>query len=670
MVGGLDRRTVVAVGVAILAAAAYGLDPRAPADRPAVQATPSGALPILPEAVRARLGEASVTLEGPAGPAVSVSFDGGDRVVRRGDAVVGPADPAAVEGLLEDLRQTRVRRRIGDGDVGAVDGAVVVAVPGAAPVRIEIGRRLADGGRAARLADGRAVAIDPFLDPYLPPRAETFVLRRLLPVDPRAVTRLEVGGTTLRRDETGAWVEAPGTAPLRVSDAAALAAVERVTAAPLSDLAPAKGRITPSSAVARVRVETAGGRTYEVLAEGRGCGEAALRADRGPGYQGCVARAVFDPLDPVRLFDRRLLPIPYGRIVRVEVPGSDLHIARRPGGWAARRDDGDEVWEQPLAEPRVFAYLDGLAAVRLDPTRPVAPKAPAARVRFVADDGATLEIACGPSWCRRDGEPAFALIGRPPDPFVPDPARLRSERLISFRPEHVVGLAVRGTDPAFVPQAVLEDGGGLVLRAPADHPFPADAADPLRVEAMVSLLAGLRGPQTGTAGAPKRTFTVELLDGRTVRVDLFEPCVAAAGGEAVALDAGACTTLERTLLYADPARDLLRRADAVTVRRGGRPPVRLLRAGAGGAGEADTGRWRPADPAAPVEAALAALDEAAAFRSDALVAGTPPSPPALVLEADLAGRTVRMEVGPRGAWARFAGTAWYYAAGAAEGAAP
>lgn len=658
----MSRSTIAWLLLAAASVAAFVIDGRGEADAPPVVDVRTGARPLLDAALRGQLDGASVHIERPGRPTIEIVANEEGATVLEDGRVAGPADADAVEALFEDLRQTRVRRTIPADALGEVVGTISLVTGGDRHLRVEFGEALADGARAARLDDGTTVALDPFAAPHVDADVRSYLLRRLLPVAPDEVVRIDVGPSTLRFDDGFYVVERDGLR-LRVAGPAALAAIRRIVEAPMTDLAPpAEEGLPPRSAI---RVEAVGGRTFDVGIVADGCGAEGVLAVRGPGYRGCVDAKTFDPFDAIALCDRRLLPARPGQVVRVASDGG-LRLSRRPhGGWVAERDDQGTVWQQSLSESRVYAYLERLTEAHLDPTRPVQLDAVDARIEVTVDGGGRIALECGRTGCRREGEPAFALVGGDVPALVPDPDRLRTEVLATFRPDDVVSIRVSRAAPDGIALRVVDDGRGMVLQSPSDHPFAADAVDPLRVEAMLGVLSSLRGPDTTPRGRIAYRYDIGLVDGRTLRIDVDDTCVAAIDGRGVELSNASCAAVTAMPLYPDPLRDLLRRADTVRVSAAGwNGSVGLARAGQGGAGADDAGTWRALAGEADhrFTQALARVRAAAAFRGDRLEPHDAADRAEVVFEADVAGRTVRAEFGPGGRWVRFGKARWRYAA--------
>ncbi|HVQ35863.1 MAG TPA: DUF4340 domain-containing protein [Candidatus Bathyarchaeia archaeon] len=389
----------LAVLLLVLAALAIALvrlrgpqdDEKAPAeDAPLVAAFDEAKV----RAIRTSCGESSYTLQ---------------RGLASGWRLTAPyaaeADPREVHAMLAALGAARRGKVIAP---ATADAAAFGLGADACTVRLDLegdasGRTLALGQsspvgyeRYAKDATGRVVFADGSLHTAIAKAPDALEERRLLPLDPASVTRLEIerpdGTIVLVRAGDGWRMEAPvrDTADAFASDRAVRAAtsIERergTTATP--PVAPPRER--------RIALH-ASGLTAFVAAAGVGAKRVAWR--EGSASAGLVPESAIADFDrPAAAFrDRLVLDFSSPEVRRVVITrgGTSLTLARasEAAGWTVRQ--GSEP-ETPADGARANALLDRLRGVRASAVEDGAPPSAATGTIVVSGEKGDLGSA---SW--------------------------------------------------------------------------------------------------------------------------------------------------------------------------------------------------------------------------------------------------------------------------------
>lgn len=311
------------------------------------------------------------------------------------------ADPREVRTLVEALRGARVRKLIAP---SAPDAAAFGLGAEACSVRLELdsdaaGRTLTIGRsspvgyeRYARAGDGRIVFVEGSLFTAVARPADAFEERRLLPLDPSAVSRLEIerpqgkvvlvrAGDVWRLEAPVADLADPGEAEHAVR-AATSVQLERGSKAP----------VPATSAPERRIAIRAGGVTAYVATAGVGGRRLAWRENGS--WAGLVADPDLADLDrPATAFrDRQVVNFssPDAGSVVVTRGSSVLTLVRSADqmSWTAR--EGAEAAASVDAS-RVAALLDRLRSVRASEVLEGSPPSPPTGT--IAVTGAAGELA-------------------------------------------------------------------------------------------------------------------------------------------------------------------------------------------------------------------------------------------------------------------------------------
>lgn len=624
--------------------------------------------------------DATIELSQPGGSRVRIVPSPHGHNVEIDGVLAGPADPEAVEGIWASLRMATTLRAVAD-DAEVVVGSagVLVVETGGRRYEVAVGDASSDGaglyavikGQGAKTGES-AWVVERELGLLLAQAPMSHVARRLLVVDPGQVTSLQLGDASLRRGADGLWRSAVKNGEATVTGLLSTAGVEakldRLLGVRVEPLVP-DTVVTADPAAPSIELEAWGDRTLRVELDARDCAtwgrQGAILISRGPGWPGCVDAKTFAPwplpgavqVGASSLVEPRLLPHGYGRVLRIEQSQPEVAALQRDGGgWRLETQvDGQPVVAE-LGNAEVFEWYEALheAEVSLDlspPTDLVWTDVLELRV----DSTATLRVRCASQaqrqWCRRDEGPILELRGDPvrlsfgPDTFADRTlARLATENARSLEVTTVGGAR----------QSAHFDMGVWRLDRP-EHPDGDNALDEDALSGLLAALAHVRAaswtamPDTD----PQRTITVELIPSdagaESLRLSLFEDCVAAVGDVAATLDPTTCTRLQTDLLVDDPLRSWLDVARSVEVTVGEAPTVRF---------EAEGERLVPGtdEGAEPAQALLMTL---AAARYAGLGAGDPPDPKLARLRI-LPRRGAAFEVDVGEGWAQLVGADWWY----------
>lgn len=678
----MRRPTGVTLALAAAAAGAAALvhaDPWAarPGAAPLVS-TQSAARRLFPELTEDSLPRATITLRTAAHEVRLVPGADGLHRVWAGEASLGWADVEALAGLWGSLRMATTLRAVAAGsELGPGRGEISIALDGVTRALRLFGTASDEAGIYGVLAhEGEAAwVVEPELGDVLAQAPETWLARRLLPVEPADAVAVVWDALELARGADGLWRVTAGGPRHLLADTAVALRLGRALAAELDPLIPraqadALGPLRP-----RLRVTDAMGHVRQVMSGGT-CPERpeAVVVDRGEGLLGCVeaeALAAWPVADPDSgLVEAQLAPHAYGRVLAVEQAAPAARRLRRfGGGWVI--EEGGAMVE--VAEPEVFRWYGALQATEVEVTaEDLAPGfTPRVRLTLETDSGQALRLACGPAGavplaCARDDGPPLRVVGAPPElAFAAD--TFADRRLLAFGAGEVRSLElVPGAGGAGVRQSVRLDLGVWRLDAPP-HPDGVGVLDEVRLEAMLAALQGARAEAWVElpAVAPERTLRVERTRGSageaTPTLDLYPGCVAHVPGQrhAARLAASTCAALSDDLLYNDPLRFWLRQARSVQV-VGPAGREAMLRKD-----DADAWAIESGEPA--LAGSLPAWE---AFRSAGIRSGEPRGAAAASAKIWRSGApAVRVEIGPEvdgaPAWVRIAGNDWYYLGGPA-----
>jgi hypothetical protein len=315
------------------------------------------------------------------------------------------ADPREAHTILAALSGARVRKVI----AGATGDAAAFGLgTDACTVRLELdgdagGRTVALGRsspvgyeRYAKDTEGRVVFADGSLYTAIAKAPDALEERRLLPLDPASVARLEIerpGGTVVLAREGDGWrMEAP------VRDAADAFEAEHAVRAATSLELERGTRATPPVATPRERriALRAGGMTALVAAAGVGGKRVAWR--EGAASAGLVPESGIADFDrPAPAFrDRQVLGFSSPDVRRVVITrgATSLTLARasEAAPWTVRQ--GSEP-ETPADGARVTALIERLRSVRAASVEDAAPPSPATGTLVVSGEKGELGRA---SW--------------------------------------------------------------------------------------------------------------------------------------------------------------------------------------------------------------------------------------------------------------------------------
>ncbi len=566
----------------------------APAEGPGgFVSTRSSARRVFPTLSEVTMESATITLRSADGTAVVFEPSPDGHALRVDGAIIGPADPRAVEGLWASLRMATTVRAVSDGSAVSVAslGSITVQA-GSLAATLQVGGRTPDD-------TGRYGQIDsPDFDPEgpasqtwvvesemaeileQPPRA--WLARRALLVEPGQVLSVQLADASLRRGEDGRWRSQVGDTSALLSTDAVEARLGRLVGARMSPLLP-EG--PPRKPEPWITLEATGARTWSLERAGA-CpdGSARIVLVRGEGWPGCIDAASSGawPLPGLEdvpgagsLLEPHLSPYGYGDLLRIEqrLP-SKVALAPNVGDWRLSTPEG----ERTIDGPEVFAWYERIAEaeVELAPAQTADPVW-AVELELTTQSTQRLRLRCGPPGpgriCQRDDGPLLRL--RTGSVVLAADARTFADRdLLTFAVEDVRSLEVlTGSGPR---QSVHFDLGVWRLDAP-QHPEGdaalsdvllgevLGAAGSLRVESWIPRPASdptrtLRIEQTPTSGGD----AVVLLE---LWPDPDDPdaCLAAVGEQAGRLRSRACARLNQDLLHTDPVQFWLDTARSIEV---------------------------------------------------------------------------------------------------------
>jgi hypothetical protein len=636
----------------------------------------SAARRVFPDLSEHAVAEARFTFVAPDGPSVRIDpVPDGPHRVTRGEELLGPVDPEALDGIWASLRMATTLRAVSKGtQVGTGGGEIRVEV-GGREYGLALGGDAPDGsgvyGVLRHEEDAPWVVEDELVWLVRQP-AEAWVLHSLADVATEELRRVAWGDSTaIARGADDRWRAEQGERRVLLSTQAVELRLDRLLGArfdPLIERSQAVGEAAPwlvvgtesSQALALVSLGPCPGHPDRIL------------VDRGPGRLGCVEDSLTGAWDPLAaetgLLETRLVPYAFSSVIGIEMSdaadeGRRRRLRRRTGGWLL--DDGArtvEVDEDAVARwYDEFSQLEAaLLAVDAEPIDPATTATWPIALRVELGPELALEMRCEPGLarCRRAEGPVLDVLGvaRPDLRF--DQETFAERRLFTLGPGEARSLEIRPVTDGGVRQALRIDLGSWRLDHPA-HPDAAGAIDEVRLERMLGALVNARArawvdhPQ----GSPLRTIGVESVpDGptaSTLTMTIFDDCVVTVPDKrAAVLDERTCAAVSGDLLFADPVRFWLDRARSVTVRRSGAEPAQIRRVGDAG--------WTDLS-GAPISAELEeALALVRSLESVGLRSGDPTGPRQMQL-------TIRrdenadVEVDVGADWARIAGADWHYA---------
>lgn len=562
---------------------------------------------------------ATIELQRAGGPIVRIVPDVEGHVVTVDGVVLGPADPAAVEGIWSSLRMATTLRTASDVDV-AEGGHVRVSLPDVAWT-LTLGTASPDGVGVYGVLDGPeggTWVVERELAWLMEQEPFTWVSKRLLELEPSTVTSVAWGDTlALARGQDGIWRVNLGGGRELLNTATVERRLARIFGTRLDPFV-ARDKVDAGDFRPWLVVGLLDGRT-RTLVHGGACPGAPelVLVDRGPGELGCVPSSLVDPWPVANpdaaLVETRLVPWAYGRIVEITLeegpPPRDgageagtseptRSLLRRGGGWIVREGGRG----RDVSEPEVYRWATGIGdlEVALDEA-PFATLPVEFTVVFASDSTEKLRVECGrvedALWCSRDGAPPRRVLGERASLLRFDAERFQDRTMLAFSSDDVRAIELLpGDSVSFageprtiwqgVRQAARLDLGVWRLDAP-DHPEGDAALDDVRANAMVATLAGLRGEDWIDGPVDPRvvrTIHVELAAGARVTgsaastsgeesrgsgpaaidVVLHPDCVVSiAGSRAAKIDAAACEDLGADLLFVDPIAGALRTARSV-----------------------------------------------------------------------------------------------------------
>ncbi len=663
------RGTMAACVIAAGAIALVHADPWARRDHPLQYVSSrSAATRLLPELPEGVPGDVAIELVAADGTTARISAgERGMLWVEEGSVGVGPADPDAIDGLWGSLRAATTLRAGGeqrDARLGSA-GRIRIRFAGS-EATVELGAATPDGvGIYGRRSDDTDVwVVEHELGDLVRQRADAWVTRRPLVLEPTDVAAVRFADAELVRGPDGMWRSEVGTTSALLDRVAVDARLGRLLSARLEPWAPALDR----SGDPWVRIETASGESFP-LWKGEECPGAAGKVvlDRGAGKAGCVDARLGEPWPlPGRAaasagpswIEPRLAPHDYGRVLAI-VAGTTA-LRRVAGDWVLETvgPAGAEVTSVP--EPEVARWYQALHDARLQ------TDAPAVQLGRIdvdwtvrTDSTAELRLRCQAEadtrWvCARDEDEA--LVVEIPVALALAPETFHDRKLVELPPGLARAIEIVG--PGLARQAAHLDLGVWRLDAPT-HPEGDAMLDDERVEGVLAAIAGARALDWVATPhvEPTRVLRVERVPMRgapdAVELALWPGCIVRVDdGRAARVSEATCDVLDDELLFVAPLEHVVEDAVALTMERDG-DPVALRRA---------DGRWVRED-GDPVDDDLRTeLNRLAALRMAGLRSGSPPRTPHVRLRVQpRAGEPYWLRVG--GAWAQIEGESWWFALG-------
>lgn len=588
----LRRATWVWIAAAAgLAAAVHagGADEAGPGGFVSTRSSARRVFPTLPDVT---LETATLTLAQADGTLVVLEPSADGHALRVDGAMVGPADPRAVEGLWASLRMATTLRAVSDGAAVGVNSLGSIAIEAGGMTRtVRVGGMTSDG--AGRYAEIDNLSFDPEgpqtqtwvveseLGDILEQAPEAWLARRAVLVEPGQVLGLSLPGGSMTRGEDGRWRARAGEVSALLSTDAVEARIGRLVGARLSVLLPEGVSTEPAP---WVTLQGTGARTWSLALAGP-CPDGSARTVvvRGEGWPGCIDAAVTRPWplpgavgdDAGSLLEPRLIPYGYGRVLRIEQSSpSRLALARNAGDWRLSTDAGDRI----IDGPDVFDWYQTLheAEVALVPEGTPTPTW-AVEVELTTDSTQRMALRCGPRGpgriCQRDDGPLLRLRSAGVT-LATDAGTFADRDLLRFVVDDVRALEISSAEGPR--QSVHFDLGVWRLDAPAHPEGDAALSDVLLTE-LLGAAAAVRVQRwmPRPAAAPERTLRIEQTpeSGRdtVMALDLWsnpdDPngCIGGVGEQAGPLSAATCARLRGNLLHTDPVQFWLETARSLEV---------------------------------------------------------------------------------------------------------
>ncbi|MCH9683285.1 MAG: DUF4340 domain-containing protein [Deltaproteobacteria bacterium] len=561
----------------------------------------SAAWRVLPELAGLAPTGSTVELWPAAGDPVVLRPGPAGHQVWRGQQILGPADPEAVDGIWDSLRMATTVRAVDDTvDVGLGDGGrIVVTLAGGQIRTVMLGRPAPDdAGRYGAIEGGAQGTeglwvLEQELHVLVEQAPEAWLARRAVVAQAADVAAVREGSRVVARGIDGLWRGQVGSGPQALLDGMAVQTrLDRLLSARLEPLVdPRDG----DEGQPWITLEGFDGVDWILRRHGPCPGRPTrVLVSRGPGRWGCLDGALVEPW-PVpgeeaaagpSLLDPHLAPHQYPRVLQIlQTVPEDRRLSRHGGGWRIEQPQGERTAIYDVDESEVFRWYQALRDAEVSlAADPAWTDPPDVALTLSTDSTATLRLRCldgTPLRCRRDDGPVLEVRGRAPT-LAFDADTFAQRRLAALATEDVRAIEILPGDEAgpVVRQSAHFDLGVWRLDAPA-HPHKDAALDEQRLSGLLGTLAALRAKAWTEApppGPPLRTLRVERVPRRdqdpVLVVELYEGCVVSVSGHRPALlDEGPCTALSQDLLVDHPlwravdlARSLELTQDGVTTR--------------------------------------------------------------------------------------------------------
>ncbi|TPV97130.1 MAG: hypothetical protein B7733_00860 [Myxococcales bacterium FL481] len=586
-----------------------------------------------------------------------------------GERLVGPVERAAIDGLWASLRMAMTVRAVAPGiEVGAGQSGTIRILGSKGTMVLKLGLVASDSagimGVLAHEGDA-AWVVDAELAALIEQPEMAWLRRRLLELEPSQLASIAWDDMVLTRGADDIWRVTGGHAAALLSTPA----VERR----MSALFDAKFEVVEDRKLVApdslrpwlVLTDRSGEATKLALGDPCDVADQTRLVDRGPGRLGCVETrhtAAWDfEANGAGLIESRLVPYAYGRVLSIEQLEPEIQkLRRQAGGWVIERDGGEQI----VSEPEVFRWFGRVRNILVEPD-PAQEGEFQPTVEFIVETDATqrlhvrCEVAQGrPRRCTRDGGAPRRVVTTEPIDLAYNAATFADRRLFSFAPSDVAAFEIL---PALgrsgVRQSVRQDFGLWRLDHPT-HPDAAAAVDLVRLEGVLGVLSSLRARDwldaEALASDALRTLRVELRPGAgnpgPIGLELFPQCRARVhDGRVVRLHDPSCEVLTGDLLFDDPLRSWVDRAETVVVEPPAAPAVSLRR---------DAQRRLVGQDAA-AQRVLRLVSQWRDWRAVGLAQNPPPGPAlARVTLGLMDGGSVVLDVGD--AWAGLAEARWHY----------
>jgi len=573
----LTKATWGLAGAAVLATALVHADPwRTGGGGPVFVSTRSAARRVFPSLEAVAVESVAVKLHRVGDPPVSLVPTDDGHVVRRGEEVLGPADPDAFDGLLAMLRMGTTLRAVGDpADLVGVgrsaidvrwmegaDGSTTLLLGERAPEESGLYGTIREGGTES------AWVVEAELGELVEQAPEAWVAQRALVVEPSQIQSVRwADGAFLERGADGLWRSQHGGRSCLLAKDAVEARLDRLVGARLDPLIPLDPQREGSAWVELLGLD---GRRYGLRQHGA-CpsGDHRVLVSRGMGWAGCIAQSLTEPW-PVpgdasppdgaaAWLESRLLPHEYGRVLRIALRLPQTRELRRYGGnWRIASTDPEDTveidaapvfeWYRALHEAEVVSELDFTA-------HPVDVE-----LELATDSTVSLVLRCSETddglRCRHDEGPWFRILDEIP-PLRFDAETFTDRKLLDFAAHDARAIEVTdGGQPTTVRQSLHFDMGVWRLDRP-EHPDGDEAIDDLALEDLLATLSGLRAE--GWVERPSEPATRVIRVERTPRsgrettleVELHTGCIVVIDTRAAKISESVCSRLGHDLLQGD-----------------------------------------------------------------------------------------------------------------------